>query len=63
MLKIKRSGVGHSHPISGHVSVEYLLLLGLVVLALASGRPSAIEQLISAIQISYQRFSFAMSAP
>ncbi len=63
MLKIKSKPLQYSKRTLGHVSIEYLLLLGLVVLALASGRPSPVEQLVVAIQTSYQRFSFAMSAP
>jgi hypothetical protein len=45
----------------GFASAEYLLILMLVILAVAVGKPSALEQFISALQTTYQRFSFALS--
>lgn len=45
----------------GGVAVEYILVLALIVLAVVVGRPSALERLISALHLAYQRFSFAMS--
>jgi hypothetical protein len=45
----------------GFASAEYLLILFLVILAVAVGKPSAFEQFISALHVAYQRFSFALS--
>jgi hypothetical protein len=47
--------------VRGFVAVEYLMILFLVVLAVVVGRPSALERLISALHLAYQRFSLAMS--
>jgi Flp pilus assembly pilin Flp len=43
--------------------VEYLVLASLIAIALALGRPSILEQLISALQTAYQGFAMAMSMP
>jgi Flp pilus assembly pilin Flp len=48
---------------SGQATVEFLLLGGLVAIALALGSPSVLEQLISALQSAYLGFSNAMSMP
>lgn len=47
---------------TGQVSVEYLLILVLVVLLLINGNPSPVEKFFDAIKSSYQRFTYAMSA-
>ncbi len=47
----------------GAVSVEYILLIMLICIALALGKPSILEQLISALQMAYMRFSTAISLP
>jgi Tfp pilus assembly protein FimT len=47
----------------GFASIEYLVLLSIVVMLVAIGKPSPLERLISALQLAYQRFSFAMSLP
>ncbi len=47
----------------GQASVEFLLLAGIVCIALALGSPSALEQVISALQSAYLSFSNAMSMP
>jgi Flp pilus assembly pilin Flp len=47
----------------GQAMTEFLLLSGLVGIALALGSPSVLEQLISALQTAYLGFSNAMSMP
>jgi hypothetical protein len=47
----------------GQSSVEFLFLGSLICIALALGKPSILEQLISALQSAYQSFSMAMSMP
>jgi hypothetical protein len=47
----------------GQATTEFLLLAGLVGIALALGTPSVLEQLISALQTAYLSFSNAMSMP
>jgi hypothetical protein len=47
----------------GQATMEFLLLAGLVGIALALGSPSVLEQLISALQTAYLSFSNAMSMP
>ncbi len=47
----------------GQATLEFLLLAGMVGIALALGSPSVLEQLISALQTAYLSFSNAMSMP
>lgn len=47
----------------GQSMVEYLVLASLIGIALALGKPSILEQLISALQTAYQGFAMAMSMP
>lgn len=51
------------HTQFGQATMEFLLLAGLVGIALALGTPSVLEQLISALQTAYLNFSNAMSMP
>jgi uncharacterized protein (UPF0333 family) len=46
----------------GQSSVEYLIVLALVVMVLVNGNPSPLQQFFDAIKGAYQRFSYAMSA-
>jgi hypothetical protein len=52
-----------AHNNFGQATTEFLLLAGLVGIALALGTPSVLEQLISALQTAYLGFSNAMSMP
>ena len=54
--------LGFSHA-SGQAMTEFLIIAALVGLALALGSPSPLEQVISALQRFYIRFSTAMSMP
>jgi uncharacterized protein (UPF0333 family) len=47
---------------SGQISVEYVLILVLVVLLLINGDPSPVERFFDAIKGAYARFTYAMSA-
>jgi hypothetical protein len=44
-------------------SVEYLIVVSLLALALAIGPDSALEQLFRAFADHYQKFTYAMSRP
>jgi hypothetical protein len=44
-------------------SVEYLIVLSLLALALSIGPDSALEQLFRAFADHYQKFTYAMSRP
>lgn len=44
-------------------SVEYLIVLSLLALALTIGPDSALEQLFRAFDDHYQKFTYAMSRP
>lgn len=44
-------------------SVEYLIVLSLLALALTIGPDSALEQLFRAFADHYQKFTYAMSRP
>jgi uncharacterized protein (UPF0333 family) len=46
----------------GQISVEYIVILVLVVLVLINGDPSPIERFFDAIKEAYERFTYAMSA-
>jgi Flp pilus assembly pilin Flp len=46
----------------GQSSVEYLIIVALVVMVLVNGNPSPLEQFFDAVKSAYQRFTFAMSA-
>lgn len=46
---------------TGQVSVEYLLILILVVVLLINGNPSPVEQFFDAVKSAYARFTYAMS--
>jgi Flp pilus assembly pilin Flp len=48
--------------IRGQSSVEYLIVLALVVMVLVNGNPSPLQQFFDAIKGAYQKFSYAMSA-
>ena len=48
---------------NGQAMTEFLLIAALIAIALALGSPSPLEQLISALQNFYIRFSTAMSMP
>ena len=48
---------------TGQAMTEFLLIAALIAIALALGSPSPLEQLISALQKFYIRFSTAMSMP
>jgi len=45
----------------GQSSVEYLLILALVVVFLINGDPSPLQQFFDAVKGAYQRFTYAMS--
>jgi uncharacterized protein (UPF0333 family) len=45
----------------GQSSVEYLLVLALVVVFLINGNPSPLQQFFDAVKGAYQRFTYAMS--
>lgn len=47
--------------IRGSVNVEYLVVLGLVVMVLFNGNPSPLEQMADAFKQAYARFTNAMS--
>lgn len=46
----------------GQISIEYTVILVLVVLLLINGDPSPVERLFDAMKEAYQRFTYAMSA-
>ena len=46
----------------GQSSIEYLIVLALVVMVLVNGNPSPLQQFFDAIKGAYQKFSYAMSA-
>jgi len=46
----------------GQSSIEYLIIVALVVMVLVNGNPSPLEQFFDAVKSAYQRFTFAMSA-
>ena len=47
----------------GQAMTEFLLIAALIAIALALGSPSPLEQMITALQQFYIRFSTAMSMP
>lgn len=47
---------------TGQISLEYIVILVLVVLVLINGDPSPIERFFDAIKEAYERFTYAMSA-
>jgi uncharacterized protein (UPF0333 family) len=47
--------------IRGQSSVEYLIILAVVVLVLVNGNPSPLQQFFDAMKGAYQRFTYAMS--
>lgn len=47
----------------GQSSVEYLIVLSLLALALTIGPDSPLEQLFRAFADHYQKFTYAMSRP
>ena len=49
--------------VQGQAMTEFLIIAALVTLAMALGSPSPLEQVISALQRFYIRFSTAMSMP
>lgn len=48
---------------AGQSSVEYLIVVSLLALALSIGPDSALEQLFRAFADHYQKFTYAMSRP
>jgi Flp pilus assembly pilin Flp len=48
--------------IRGQSSIEYLIIVALVVMVLVNGNPSPLQQFFDAIKGAYQKFSYAMSA-
>lgn len=53
----------HYRFLCGQAMTEFLLIAALIAIALALGSPSPLEQIISALQKFYIRFSTAMSMP
>ena len=53
----------HRGRLRAQSSVEYLIVLSLLALALAIGPDSALEQLFRAFADHYQKFTYAMSRP
>ncbi|MDO4904524.1 MAG: hypothetical protein Q4A16_03075 [Lautropia sp.] len=51
------------HRCVGQVAIEYLLLTALVALALVGDGGQVLNQLLSAIQSCYARFTYGMSLP
>jgi Flp pilus assembly pilin Flp len=47
---------------TGQSSVEYLIIVALVVMVLVNGNPSPLQQFFDAVKNAYQRFTYAMSA-
>ncbi len=47
--------------VRGQSSVEYLIIVALVVMVLVNGNPSPLQQFFDAMKGAYQRFSYAMS--
>jgi Flp pilus assembly pilin Flp len=48
--------------VRGQSSVEYVIILALVVMVLVNGNPSPLQQFFDAVKNAYQRFTYAMSA-
>lgn len=48
---------------SGQVAVEYLLLSAMIALVFLSDQGALLEQLLSAIQKHYARFTYGISLP
>jgi Flp pilus assembly pilin Flp len=48
--------------VTGQSSVEYLIILALVVMVLVNGNPSPLQQFFDSVKNAYQRFTYAMSA-
>ena len=46
----------------GQSSVEYLIIVALVVMVLVNGNPSPLQQFFDAVKNAYQRFTYALSA-
>ena len=46
----------------GQSSVEYVIVLALVVMVLVNGNPSPLQEFFDAVKHAYQRFTYAMSA-
>ena len=47
---------------TGQSSVEYLIIVALVVMVLVNGNPSPLQQFFDAVKNAYQRFTYALSA-
>jgi Flp pilus assembly pilin Flp len=52
----------HGSRTRGQSSIEYLIIVALVVMVLVNGNPSPLQQFFDAIKGAYQKFSYAMSA-
>ena len=50
------------HGERGQSSVEYLVIVALVVMVLVNGNPNPLQQFFDAVKGAYQRFTYAMSA-
>ncbi len=48
-------------PVRGQSSVEYLIIVALVVMVLVNGNPSPLQQFFDAMKGAYQRFTYALS--
>lgn len=49
-------------PARGQSSIEYIIVLALVVMVLVNGNPSPLQQFFDAMKGAYQKFTYAMSA-
>jgi Flp pilus assembly pilin Flp len=49
-------------PPRGQSSIEYIVVLALVVMVLVNGNPSPLQQFFDAMKGAYQKFTYAMSA-
>ncbi len=45
----------------GQSSLEYILIVALVVMVLVNGNPSPLQQFFDAVKTTYQKFTYAMS--
>jgi Flp pilus assembly pilin Flp len=48
--------------VNGQSSIEYIIVLALVVMVLVNGNPSPLQQFFDAMKGAYQKFTYAMSA-
>jgi len=53
----------HACRVSGQATVDYVLVLALVGLALSVGSDSPLQQVLAAIAEHYRRFTWAISLP